>query len=61
MTVLDVVSRFRATEVVFRALDGQAGECVLCNALFDSIRGVSTRYGLDLDGILSDLDRAADD
>jgi hypothetical protein len=59
MLVLDVVSRFRSTEAIFRGLDAQAGECVLCNALFESLRDVSARYGLDLDELLLRLETAA--
>ena len=59
MTLLDVVQISRATEDVFRARDDQAGECVLCNALFDTVAATAERYGLDLDALLEDLERAA--
>ena len=41
MTVLDVVSTYRETEDVFRRYDNQAGECICCNALFDTLQGVA--------------------
>ena len=37
MTLLDVAHRYRATEAVFRARDEQAGESLLCNALFETV------------------------
>jgi len=30
MTVLDVVSRWRETEAVFKRYDARAGECICC-------------------------------
>ena len=59
MTVLDVVSRHRGTESVFHRYDEQAGECICCRALFDSLEDVAKRYGLDLERFLRDLAVAA--
>jgi len=55
MTVLDVVSRYRQTEAVFKAYDRLAGECICCRALFESLKDVSGKYDLDLEGLLADL------
>lgn len=55
MTVLDVVSTYRGTEVVFQRYDQRAGECICCNALFETLRDVARRYGLDLEDLLADL------
>ena len=55
MTLLDVVHEHRATEDVFRARDEQAGECLLCKALFETVADAAARYGLDLDALLGDL------
>lgn len=60
MTLLDIVHRHRATEAVFRARDEQAGECLLCKALFESVQDVADRYGLDLDALLEDLEQASE-
>jgi hypothetical protein len=60
MTLLDTVHAHPATEAVFRSRDGQAGVCLLCTALFETIGAVAATYGLDLDGLLADLNRAAD-
>jgi len=59
MTLLDIVRTHPATEAVFRARDEQAGECLLCKALFETVGDAARRYGLDLDALLADLEQAA--
>ncbi len=59
-TVLDVVGQYRSTEDVFRRYDDRAGECILCQALFEPLDRMAARYGLDLDALLDDLRRAAE-
>ena len=59
MTVLDIVSQHRATEAVFKRWDKQAGECICCQALFDTLEQVADRYRLDLKTLLAELDAAA--
>ena len=56
MTVLDVVSRYRQTEAVFKRYDALAGECICCQALFESLRDVAEKYHLGLKGLLTDLE-----
>ena len=48
MTILDVVSRHRQTETVVRQYDDKAGVCLCCQALFDPLKIVAEKYGLDL-------------
>ncbi len=60
MTVLDVVSRFRRTEAVFKAYDRLAGECICCRALFSSLKEVASTYDLDLEQLLADLKTVAE-
>ena len=60
MTVLDVVSRYRETEAVFKQYDEWAGECICCQALFEPLRNVAAKYGLDLEKLITDLETAAD-
>ena len=60
MTVLDVVSRYRKTEAVFREYDGKAGECICCNALFEPLRNLAAKYDLNLDTLLEDLEASAE-
>ena len=55
MTVLDIISRFRSTEAVFKRWDSLAGECICCHALFDTVQQVADRYGLDLDQLMAEL------
>jgi hypothetical protein len=58
MTVLDVVSKYRKTEAVFKQYDQQTGECICCRTLFEPLKNVAVRYGLDLKKLLSDLETA---
>lgn len=55
MTVLDIISTYRETEDVFRRYDHQAGECVCCNALFDTLQDVAAKYGLNLQELQAEL------
>jgi hypothetical protein len=59
MTVLDIISTYRETEDVFRRYDNQAGECVCCNALFDTLQDVAAKYELNLQELLAELCAAA--
>jgi hypothetical protein len=59
MTILDIVARWEPTQAVFSSYDAQAGECICCNALFESVQAVATRYGLDLERLLRELTVAA--
>ncbi len=58
MTVLDIISRHRQTEAVFKTYEARAGECICCNALFDSLDTVANRYGLSLTDLMADLEAA---
>ena len=56
MTVLDIVSRYRKTEAVFKQYDKQAGSCICCQALFEPLSKVAVKYGLNLKKLMADLD-----
>jgi thiol-disulfide isomerase/thioredoxin len=56
MTVLDVIDRYRDTESVFRKYDEQAGVCIYCQALFETIGEVAKKYRLNLEQFLADLE-----
>jgi hypothetical protein len=58
MTVLDIISRYRETEAVFKAWDRRAGECICCRALFETVQQVADRYGLNLDRLMAELNAA---
>ncbi|MGQ9921035.1 MAG: hypothetical protein ACUVRZ_06855 [Desulfobacca sp.] len=55
MTLLEIMYRWRASEAVFRAYESQAGVCLRCQALFDSLEDVAQKYRLDLQALLADL------
>ena len=56
MTVLEIVSRYRSTQAVFKQYDVVAGECICCNALFEPLGTVAARYGLDLGQLIRELE-----
>lgn len=58
MTVLNIVSKHRKTEAVFKNYDKKAGVCICCHALFESLSKVALRYGLNLEELLEDLEDA---
>ena len=58
MTVLDIISRHRVTEAVFKAWDSRAGKCICCQALFDTVQQVADQHGLNLDQLMMDLNVA---
>jgi len=58
MTVLDIVSGNRETIDIFKSYDEQAGECICCSSLFETLDKVAEKYGIDLDGLLNDLNKA---
>ncbi len=58
LSLLEFVEKYPATEKVFKKYDGQAGKCILCHHLFDSLEDVIEEYRLDRDKILADLESA---
>ncbi len=56
MTVLAVIERYRETEAVFRKYDEQAGVCLCCQALFETLKDVSQKYGIDLEKLIAELE-----
>lgn len=58
MTVLEVIYHWRQTESVFAAYEAQAGVCLRCRALFDSLAELAAKYNLDLQKLQADLQRA---
>lgn len=56
MTVLEIIHRHRQTETVFRKYDEQAGTCICCNALFETLEEVAGKYNLGIEGLLMDLE-----
>ncbi len=59
MTVLDIVAQWENTQAVFKSYDALAGECICCNALFESLEKMAEKYSLDLAALLNELETAA--
>jgi hypothetical protein len=59
MTIVEVLHQHRQTEAVFRRYEGEANGCLLCHALFDTLAEAASKYGLNLDRLLQDLQEAA--
>lgn len=47
MTILDIVSENESTVAVFDSYTETAGECICCNALFETLDSVIKKYSLD--------------
>lgn len=58
MVILDIVENYPDTEDIFRMYDETAGVCILCSHLFDSLEVLENKYGIDLDKVLQQLNRA---
>lgn len=61
MTVLDIVSQYPATVAVFRSYDEQAGDCICCQMLFETVLNVAESYQLNLTELLTKLNGAIQD
>jgi hypothetical protein len=59
MTILDIISKYRQTEAVFKSYDEKAGVCLCCRALFETLKDTAKRYGLPLQELITDLETAA--
>ena len=59
MTVLNIVSKHRKTEAVFKKYDKKACVCICCQELFEPLRKVAVEYGLNLEKLMADLEDAA--
>jgi len=58
MTILDVVSKYRETEAVFKRYDQKAGACLCCEELFEPLWKVAEKYHLDLNKLMYDIEEA---
>jgi hypothetical protein len=61
MTILDIVSKYRETEVIFKKYDNRAGVCLCCKALFDPLKDIADKYCLNLEEIMTELKKAIED
>jgi predicted secreted protein len=55
MILLDIVEKHASTKEVFKKYDVAAGECILCHNLFEPLKNVISRYNLNSEKLLSDL------
>ncbi|MGH4117617.1 hypothetical protein [Clostridium sp.] len=55
MILLDIVEEYPETDVVFHEYDTVAGECVLCNNLFESIEYIVEKYKFNANEIIGKL------
>lgn len=61
MIILDIVSRYRQTEAIFKKYDKKAGVCLCCKALFDPLKDIADKYCLNLEDIMTDLKKIIED
>lgn len=59
-SILDVVEKHPAIQAVLERYDQEAGECICCNSLFETIGEVAEKYGIDLQSFLEDINTAVD-
>ncbi len=59
MTLVEVMSQWRASETIFMAYEPQAGTCLRCHALFDTLEEAAQKYNLDLTKLVADLNTLA--
>lgn len=58
MSVLDVISNWGSTETIFQKYDQNAGECICCNSLFESLQEIAAKYNIDIELLINDLEMA---
>jgi hypothetical protein len=60
MTILDIISRHRATEKIFKRLEAELGVCVCCQGLFLTLGEAAMRHAFDLQSVLADIRAVVD-
>jgi hypothetical protein len=55
MILLDIVSRWPTSEMLFRRYDEKAGVCLCCTYLFDTVKGIAERFALNLTGLMKEI------
>jgi hypothetical protein len=61
MTILEIVSKYRHAETVFKQYDEKARVCLCCKALFDPLKDIADKYYLNLEEIMTDLKKIIKD
>ncbi|MCK9230021.1 MAG: DUF1858 domain-containing protein [Syntrophales bacterium] len=55
MTILDIISRHRETERIFKRLEAELGVCVCCRGLFLTLREAAEQYGFPVDSVMTEI------
>ncbi len=55
MSLLDIVYSHPESEAIFHTYDEVLGRCLLCDNLFDSLKFICTKYGLNETELLEKL------
>lgn len=55
MTLVEIMSQWRSTEEIFKSYETQAGTCLRCHDLYNTLEEVAQKYNLDLPQLLADL------
>jgi hypothetical protein len=56
MSLLDIMHKWGGTEAVIKSYDNQAGTCLCCSHLFDSLESVCMRYKIPVDELIKKLE-----
>jgi hypothetical protein len=59
MTLVEVMTQWRSSEAIFQAYEPQAGTCLRCHALFDTLEEAAQKYNLNLVQLVADLNALA--
>jgi len=59
MTLVEIMSQWRASEDIFKAYEAQAGTCLRCQALFLTLEEAAQKYNLDLTKLVAELNALA--
>jgi hypothetical protein len=59
MTLVEIMSQWRASEDIFKAYEAQAGTCLRCHALFLTLEEAAQKYNLDLTKLVAELNALA--
>ncbi|MCF8012069.1 MAG: DUF1858 domain-containing protein [Clostridiales bacterium] len=55
MTILEIAEKYPGSLEVFKIYDERFQTCICCNSLFDTLEQVCSKYGIDLEEILSKI------
>lgn len=58
MTVLHIIEKYPETRRVFDAYGERYGICITCASLFRPLWEVAAAYGIPLEGLVADLEKA---